>query len=246
MPILQAKNLTLGYNEQPILRNLSFEVRSGSVFIIMGGSGCGKSTLLKAFLGLVKPLSGDVFFKNTNFTQASALQQQAILRRCGVLYQSGALWSTMTLLENVALPLQLHTRLKAPVIRDLAAFKLSLVGLAGFEDYYPASISGGMRKRAGIARAMALDPEILFLDEPSAGLDPMSSRRLDDLLMELQKHLGTTLVIVTHDLHSLLDIGQDSIFLDPLTQSILAQGAPRDLLAHSQDARIRKFLSRSV
>lgn len=246
MGILRAEGLTLGYGGQPVLKSLDFQVKAGSVFIVMGGSGCGKSTLLKAFLGLLEPMQGEIFYEGRSFTRAPQEEREKILRRCGVLYQSGALWSTMTLVENVSLPLELYTPLRRRTIRDLAAFKLSLVGLAGFEDYYPSDISGGMRKRAGIARAMALDPQILFLDEPSAGLDPISSKRLDDLLMELQKNLGTTLVIVTHDLQSLMDIGQDSIFLDPQTQGILAQGAPKDLLKHSQDARVQQFLQRST
>lgn len=247
MAILRAEGLTLGYTQRkPILKNLNFEVKEGTAFIIMGGSGCGKSTLLKAFLGLLEPLEGEIYYDGQPFTKNSEKEREAILKRCGVLYQSAALWSTMTLLENVCLPLEFYTSLSTKNIREVAAFKLSLVGLQGFEDYYPAELSGGMRKRAGIARAMALDPKILFLDEPSAGLDPISSKRLDELVTQLQTHLNTTLVIVTHDLDSLMDIGQDSIFLDPKTQSIIAHGAPSKLLKESQDPRILNFLTRST
>jgi phospholipid/cholesterol/gamma-HCH transport system ATP-binding protein len=211
----------------------------------MGGSGCGKSTVLRALIGLLEPVKGEVRYGSFDFTKASPEERQGILRRIGVLYQSGALWSSMTLAENVGLPLGEYTRLKPDEIREVAALKLALVGLRGFEDYYPAEISGGMQKRAGIARAMALDPEILFLDEPSAGLDPITSRRLDELILALRASLETTIVVVTHDLESLLTIGDNSVFLDNETKTIIARGEPRDLLAHCPDPKVQAFLRRT-
>jgi phospholipid/cholesterol/gamma-HCH transport system ATP-binding protein len=212
----------------------------------MGGSGCGKSTLLRHLIGLKPPVEGSVEFDGHDLWRADPEQRGRLLRRMGILYQSGALWSSMTLAENVALPLAGHTRLPPREITELVSLKLALVGLAGFEEFYPAELSGGMRKRAALARAMALDPEILFFDEPSAGLDPVSARRLDDLILHLRDSLGSTVVIVTHELASILGIGTDSIFLDAESKAIVARGHPRnDLLAHSDHPAVRDFLTRS-
>jgi phospholipid/cholesterol/gamma-HCH transport system ATP-binding protein len=238
--------LTLAYGDRVVLTDLDFRVKRGQVFIVMGPSGCGKSTVLRNLIGLDEPAKGDVFYGDVNFTRAAAGEREAILRRVGVLYQSGALWSSMTLAENVGFPLEEYTDLTRDEIRDVASLKLALVGLEGFEDYYPAEISGGMQKRAGLARAIALDPEALLLDEPSAGLDPVSSHLLDDLILQLRDSLGATIVVVTHELASIFTIGDDSIFLDPGTRTAIAGGSPKDLLAHSTDARVRRFLTRGA
>jgi len=241
---ISVHELTLAYGDRVILANLDFTVRRGGVFIVMGGSGCGKSTVLRHLIGLAEPAKGEVFYDDVNFTRATVGERETILRRVGVLYQSGALWSSMTLAENVGLPLEEYTDLDREEISDLASLKLALVGLRGFEDYYPAEISGGMQKRAGLARAIALDPEVLFLDEPSAGLDPVSSRLLDDLILQLRDSLGATIIVVTHELASIFAIGDDSIFLDAEARTAIARGAPRELLAHSTDPRVRRFLTR--
>jgi phospholipid/cholesterol/gamma-HCH transport system ATP-binding protein len=238
------RNLTMAYGDFVLMRDLSFTIERGSIFIVMGGSGCGKSTLMRHLLGLNEPATGEIFYGDLNFTSTSAEERAAVLRRCGVLYQGGALWSSMTLAENVALPLGEYTDLDRAAIFELARLKLSLVGLRGFEDYYPAEISGGMRKRAALARAIALDPEVLFFDEPSAGLDPISSRRLDDLILELRDSLGATIVLVTHELPSIFALGDDSIFLDADTHTMIAQGAPRDLLQSCHDPKVQTFLRR--
>jgi phospholipid/cholesterol/gamma-HCH transport system ATP-binding protein len=234
----------MAYGSFVLMRNINFTVNHGDVFIIMGGSGCGKSTLLRHLIGLKEPATGEIFYEDMNFTRADPLARETKLRRFGILYQSGALWSSMTLAENVGLPLEQFTDLKPPQIREIAALKLALVGLAGFEDFYPSEISGGMQKRAGLARAMALDPEILFFDEPSAGLDPISSSLLDDLIIELRNSLGATIVIVTHELSSIFAIGNNSVFLDAASRLQIANGDPKELLAHSEDPRVRKFLTR--
>ena len=234
----------MAYGSVVIQRDLTFTVQRGDIFIIMGGSGCGKSTLLRHLIGLQTPIKGDVLYNGQSLWQAEPDERERMMRRFGILYQSGALWSSMTLAENVALPLEQYTDLSASQIRDLVSFKLALVGLAGFEEYYPSALSGGMQKRAGLARAMALDPDTLFFDEPSAGLDPPSSRRLDDLILELRDSLGATVVVVTHELASILTIGTNSIFLDAETKTMIAQGHPKALLAESRDPRVRQFLTR--
>jgi phospholipid/cholesterol/gamma-HCH transport system ATP-binding protein len=234
----------MAYGDFVIQKDLTFSVNRGDIFIVMGGSGCGKSTLLRHLIGLQRPARGDVFYGDTSFWSASAIEQMTILRRIGVLYQSGALWSSMTLAENVALVMREYTDLSPREIREMTSLKLALVGLAGFEDYYPSEISGGMQKRAGLARAMALDPEILFFDEPSAGLDPVSAKLLDDLILHLRDTLGSTVVIVTHELASIFAIGNNSIFLDPDSRTMIAQGNPKELLAHSEDPKVRRFLTR--
>lgn len=224
----------MAYGDFAIQRDLNFTIRRGEIFIIMGGSGCGKSTLLKHLVGLMAPARGDVLYGSQDFWKASAIDQERIKRQFGILYQSGALWSSMTLAENVGLPLGEFTDLKPAEIRQIASLKMALVGLAGFEDFYPSEISGGMRKRAGLARAMALDPEILFCDEPSAGLDPISSRLLDDLILQLRDSLGATIAVVTHELASIFTIGDDSVFLDADTKTMIAHGNPRELRDRSR------------
>jgi phospholipid/cholesterol/gamma-HCH transport system ATP-binding protein len=243
-PRIRVTDLTMAYGDFVIQRDLTFDVARGEVFIIMGGSGCGKSTLLRHLIGLIRPAKGDVYFDGASFWGADDEQRQLTLRRFGVLYQSGALWSSMTLAENVGLPLGEFTQLSPSQIREVASLKLSLVGLGGFEDFYPSEISGGMQKRAGLARAMALDPDILFLDEPSAGLDPVSSRLLDDLILELRDSLKCTVVAVTHELASIFTIADDSVYLDAETRTMLAQGNPRTLLAESKNPKIHAFLTR--
>jgi phospholipid/cholesterol/gamma-HCH transport system ATP-binding protein len=237
-------HLTMAYGSFVLMRNLDFVINHGDVFIIMGGSGCGKSTLLRHLIGLNEPAEGEIFYGDENFTKADPAKRQEMVRRMGVLFQSGALWSSMTLAENIGLPLGEYTDLSPEEIREVASLKLALVGLKGFEDYYPSQISGGMQKRAGLARAMALDPEILFFDEPSAGLDPISSRLLDDLILQLRDSLGATVVVVTHELASIFTIGNNSVFLDAETRTMIAGGDPKDLLAHSQNPKVRRFLTR--
>jgi len=234
----------MAYGSFVIQRDLTFTVNRGDVFIIMGGSGCGKSTLLRHLVGLKEPAKGKVLYEGLSFWQAEAEERQRLMRRFGILYQSGALWSSMTLAENIALPLEEYTGLGQSEIREVASLKLALVGLAGFEDFYPSEISGGMQKRAGLARAMALDPEILFFDEPSAGLDPISAHRLDDLILELRDSLGATVVVVTHELASIFAIGNNCVFLDPETRTMIATGNPNTLLAESDDPKIVSFLTR--
>jgi phospholipid/cholesterol/gamma-HCH transport system ATP-binding protein len=241
---ITVRDLTMAYGDFVLMRDLNFEVQQGEIFIIMGGSGCGKSTLLRHLIGLKEPAVGEIFYGAENFTRAGQSRRVEMLRRFGVLYQSGALWSSMTLAENVGLPLHEYTDLTAAEIREVASLKLALVGLRGFEDFYPYEISGGMQKRAGLARAIALDPDVLFFDEPSAGLDPISSKRLDDLILELRDSLGATVVIVTHELASIFAIGTDSIFLDPETRTLIARGPPDQLRDHSDDPTVRRFLLR--
>jgi phospholipid/cholesterol/gamma-HCH transport system ATP-binding protein len=243
-PHIIVKNLTMAYGSFVLMRDINFTVRHGDIFIIMGGSGCGKSTLLRHLIGLKEPATGEIIYGDVNFTGADAQTRELMLRRFGILYQSGALWSSMTLAQNIGLPLGEFTDLTPSQIREIAALKLALVGLNGFEDFYPSEISGGMQKRAGLARAMALDPEILFFDEPSAGLDPISSSLLDELILELRDSLGATVVIVTHELASIFAIGNNCVFLDAESRVQIATGDPNDLLANSIDPRVRKFLTR--
>jgi phospholipid/cholesterol/gamma-HCH transport system ATP-binding protein len=244
VPRITIQNMTMAYGNFVIQRNLDFHIQPGEIFIIMGGSGCGKSTLLRHLIGLLRPALGDVLYDGASFWHASPEERERLMRRFGVLYQSGALWSSMTLAENVALPLGEYTDLSPRQIRNVVSLKLALVGLAGFEDFYPSEISGGMRKRAGLARAMALDPDILFFDEPSAGLDPISSRRLDDLILELRDSLGATVVVVTHELASIFAIGDKGVFLDAETKTMLAVGNPKTLRDASPEPKIRAFLTR--
>jgi len=245
-PAIRVRNLTMAYGDHVVMRELSFDIQRGDIFIIMGGSGCGKSTLMRHLLGLEDPAAGEIFYGDCAFTRADPAARHAVLRRIGMSYQGGALFTSMTLMENVALPLEQYTRLSPDQIRRNVAYKLALVGLTGFEDYYPSEISGGMNKRAAIARAMALDPEYLFLDEPSAGLDPLSAARLDQLLRDLREQLSCTLVIVTHELASIFAIGTNSVFLDAQKKTIGAVGNPRDLRDHCPDPGIRSFLNRGA
>lgn len=244
-PAIEVTNLTMAYGEKVIQRDLSFTINQGDVFVIMGESGCGKSTLMRHLIGLKAPAEGRVVYSgNIDFWKAGPQVRNRIMRRCGVLYQHGALWSSMTLGENVALPLQEYTDLSGEQVARIVSLKLALVGLEGYEDLYPAELSGGMQKRAGLARAMALDPDFLFFDELSAGLDPINARKLDDLVLELRKCLGTTVVLVTHELPSIFNIGTNSVFLDTRSKTIIAQGDPNELLKTSEHPRVRAFLTR--
>lgn len=242
---IEIRDLTMAYGPYVVMRGINVRVRRGSVFVIMGGSGCGKSTLLRHMIGMMRPAQGDILYDGRSFWSQNEDGRHACLRRFGVLFQGGALWSSMTLAENVALPLQEFSDLPSDEIREIVRLKLALVGLAGFEEFYPSEISGGMCKRAGLARAMALDPEILFFDEPSAGLDPLSSRRLDDLILELRDSLGATVVLVTHELPSIFAIANNSVFLDADTRTMIAYGDPRELAEHGVE-KVRTFLKRGA
>jgi phospholipid/cholesterol/gamma-HCH transport system ATP-binding protein len=241
---ITVRDLSIGFKGSVLIRNLTFAVKRGDIFVIMGGSGSGKSTLLRCLLGLHEPAAGEIWYGGDAFTGADPAGREQLLRRFGVLYQNGALFTSMTLAENVSLPLLMSRTLRADEIAEVAQLKLALVGLRGFAQLYPVELSGGMQKRAGIARAIALDPEILFLDEPSAGLDPISARRLDDLILELRDSLGATVVLVTHELDSIFKVGDDSIFLDGESGGAIGGGAPRELLAHSRERKVVDFLTR--
>ena len=241
---IEVQNLTMAYGSFIVQQNLTFTIRRGDIFIIMGDSGCGKSTLLRHMVGLKQPAKGEIRYAGENFWAATPARRKDFMRNFGISYQSGALWSSMTLAENIGLPLQEYTELSPAEIREVATLKLSLVGLAGFEDYYPSEISGGMRKRAALARAIALDPDILYFDEPSAGLDPISSRLLDDLIMQLRDSLGATVVVVTHELASIFTIGNNSVFLDAEKKTMTATGDPNKLREESTDPKIHRFLNR--
>jgi len=242
--VIEAKNLTVGYGDYVLLQNADYQVNRGDVFIIMGGSGCGKSSMLRVLTGLIKPLKGNVIIGGVDITTAPEEKVQKIREKSGILYQSGALFSSMTLAENIMLPLQQYSDYSPETMRELAHLKLALVGLTGFDDFYPSEISGGMKKRAGLARALALDPDIVYFDEPSAGLDPISSRNLDDLILEINHSLGTTIVVVTHELSSIFAIGNNSIFLDAQSKSIMAHGNPNELLKNPPNEEVYKFLTR--
>lgn len=242
---IQVRGLTMAYGKRVIMERLSFDVDSGSVFVIMGPSGCGKSTLMRHLIGLQEPHEGSVNMLGGNFWEMEDDERAAFMRRIGILYQRCGLWSSMTLRQNIALPLQLYTALKPGEIDELCELKLSMVGLQGYGEFYPSEISGGMQKRAGLARALALDPEILFFDEPSAGLDPISAHKLDQLILELQASLKSTFVVVTHDLDSIFAIAGDAIYLDPASKSILAQGKPAEMLERRDTPpEIVQFLTR--
>lgn len=241
---IRVRDLTLKYGDKLIQQNLNFDVNHNDIFIIMGGSGCGKSTLLKHMIGLYKPAQGQIFVNDDSLWEVPERERQGMMKHFGVSYQAGALVSSLTLSENVGMPLELYTKLSSKEVAELASLKLSMVGLAGFEQYYPSEISGGMLKRAALARAIALDPEILFFDEPSAGLDPVSARLLDDLILELSDSMKSTIVIVTHELASIFSIGNNAVFLDTDTQTMLATGNPNQLLADCENAKVQQFLRR--
>lgn len=242
-PHIEVSGLAVGYGDYVVQRGLDFSVSQGDIFIVMGGNGCGKTTLMRALVGLQAPLAGTVRYGGEDFWNAPAERRQRLQRRLGILFQGGALWSSLTLAENVALPLSEYTSLSQAQVDEVVAFKLALVGLSGFEEFYPSQLSGGMKKRAGLARAMALDPDILVIDEPSSGLDPLTARRLDELIVELRDSLGTTVVVVTHDLASILTIGDNSVYLDADTHTMIATGHPREALQNG-NAKVRHFLTR--
>ena len=243
-PHIDVKDLTMAYGSFVVQQDLTFTINRGDIFIIMGGSGCGKSTLMRHMVGLIEPAKGQVLYDGISFWDTDPDDREQFMRKIGISYQSGALWSSMTLAENIGLPLQEFTDLSRDQIREIVELKLALVGLAGFDAYYPSEISGGMQKRVGLARAIALDPEIVFFDEPSAGLDPISARLLDDLILELSDSLGSTVVIVTHELASIFTIGNNSVFLDPDTKTMIAQGDPKKLRDESENPTVHKFLTR--
>lgn len=237
---ISVSNLTIGYDDHAILKNLSFDVARGDIFVIMGPSGCGKSTLLRAMTGLITPLSGHITVDGIDF----ATQMHDIMRRVGVLFQGGALFSSMTVGENIELPLRQYTNWDSKKISDTVNEKLSLVDMTHARDLYPSELSGGMRKRAGLARALALNPEILYLDEPSAGLDPISSHLLDNLILDINRNMGTTIILVSHELESIFAVGTNSIFLSPSCRCITGRGKPDDLRANPPTDQIKMFLTR--
>jgi phospholipid/cholesterol/gamma-HCH transport system ATP-binding protein len=243
-PLLSVRGVTLAFGPKVIQHDLAFNVRRGSIFAVMGGSGCGKSTVLKAMVGLLRPARGTTLVDNEDYWAATEARRTAIGRRFGVLFQSGALWSALTVGENVALPLRMFSRLNDTEINRLVRLKLSLVGMEHALDQLPSELSGGMRKRAGLARALALDPDVLFFDEPSAGLDPITSSRLDDLILNLRDGLGATIVIVSHELPSLFAIADDGVFLDAVTKTAIAHGSPAALRDTCEDPQVEAFMRR--
>ncbi|HXC02322.1 MAG TPA: ATP-binding cassette domain-containing protein [Opitutaceae bacterium] len=242
-PVIEVAGLVCGYGETVVLRDIKFSVRRGELFFVIGGSGCGKTTLLRHLIGLQRPFAGQVDYFGKNFTDAEPAARRALLKTFGVLYQSAALWSSLTVRENIALPLEEYTTLTRREINEIIMLKLAQVGLAGFEEYYPNELSGGMKKRAGLARALALDPAIVFFDEPSAGLDPVTARQLDHLIREIRDTLGTTMVIVSHELASIFALADRVILLDREAQGIIAEGAPLALANRSEDPRVQEFLT---
>lgn len=245
-PIIRVENLTMGYDGQPLLENISFSVRQGEIFIILGGSGCGKSMLLRHLIGLQEPISGRIWIDDIELTAADQAQRSQILSKIGVAFQNSALFGSMTLLENVALPLEEFTALPPPAVRWLAQLRLAQVGLSGYEDFLPSQLSGGMQKRAALARALALSPKILFLDEPSAGLDPITATKMDDLIVNLAKALGVTFVIVTHELASIFTLNGRVIMLDKSAKGIIAEGMPEQLKQNRDHPQVWQFFNRAL
>ncbi len=241
---ITVEHLVCGYGRDIVLNDVSFAVRPGEIFFVIGGSGCGKSTLLRHLVGLNAPAAGNVAFFGESFTAADTVRRRAMLKTFGMLFQGGALWTSLTLRQNVSLPLEEYTRLAKREIAEIASLKLAQVGLSGFEDYYPAEISGGMKKRAGLARALALDPAIVFFDEPSAGLDPVTSKKLDELILQVRDTFGTTIVVVSHELASIFGIADRVIMLDRMAKGIVAEGRPAELARNSRDPRVTEFLHR--
>jgi len=244
--IIEVKNLAARFDDNIVFENVNFQVRKGEILVVVGESGCGKSTLLKIMIGLHKPYAGSVFFQGMDIVRADEDQLQAYRQNIGVLFQSSALFSSMRLRENIALPLQEYTDLDAAMIDSIIRMKLAMVNLAGYENHYPSELSGGMKKRAGIARAIALDPLVLFFDELSAGLDPVTAVELDDLIIKTNEALGTTMVIVTHELESICNIAHRVVMLDKSARGIIASGTPQELKEKSKDPRVRSFFLRQM
>ncbi|MBS1537298.1 MAG: ATP-binding cassette domain-containing protein [Bacteroidetes bacterium] len=244
LPIIEARNLTVRFGERTIFENVSFTIHRGDILVILGGSGCGKSTLLRTLTGLNQPTEGQVLIDGEDFTAAVGAERTRLLRKFGILFQSGGLFASMSLAENIALPLQTYTNLSENDIETMITLKLGSVGLDGFQEFLPSEISGGMKKRAGLARAMALDPEILFFDEPSAGLDPISSVSLDNLILNLNSALGTTMIVVTHELDSINKIAKRALMLDRDAQGIIAFGTLDEVKNNISNPRINHFFNR--
>lgn len=242
-PLISVSNLSIGYDNNVLMKNMSFDINSGDVFAVMGPSGCGKSTLLRVMTGLIAPLSGTISVGGRDFTGDECARRD-IMRNIGILYQGGALFSSMTVSENIELPLRQYTGYSDSMIRDIVEMKLALVGLPGIGDLYPSQLSGGMKKRAGLARALALDAQIVYFDEPSAGLDPIASRQLDDLILEINRAMGTTIILVSHELESIFTVANNSIFLDTARHEISGRGNPNDLRRNPPNTTIRQFLTR--
>lgn len=242
--VIEVRDLECRYDEEVVLKGVSFSVARGEIFVVMGPSGCGKSTLLKNMIGLHEPFGGDVRYFGQSFCGADAAARKALWREMGILYQNSALWSAMTVAENVGLPLREYTRLTKERIGELVSLKLALVGLGGFEERLPAELSGGMRKRAGLARALALDPQLLFFDEPSAGLDPLTSRNLDRLILQIRDSLGATIFVVSHELDSIFTIADRVLMLNTREKGTIAVGPPTELVKEGSDPRVREFLTR--
>jgi phospholipid/cholesterol/gamma-HCH transport system ATP-binding protein len=244
--VIRVRKLVARYGQETILDNVSFDVNSGEIFVVLGGSGCGKSTLLRHIIGLEAPAAGEVRIAGVDITRCSEAQYRGVLRRIGVLFQGSALFGAMTVGENIALPISEYTDLQPDDIEMLVAMKLRMVGLEGYADRLPSELSGGMKKRAGLARAMALNPQILFLDEPSAGLDPITSAEIDDLILFINRSVGTTMVIVTHELESIFRVSQRVIMLAKSARGIIAEGDVRDLQNNSSNELVQRFFQRQA